>query len=78
MPLTPGTGCRSACPTCRVVAEELIAEWNARTDGRLQQVLLGGLVAEIRQWRPEVIVLSQAEEDDQVTQLLNLAVEQGG
>jgi len=56
--------------------KELIAEWNARTDGRLQQVLLGGLVAEIRQWRPEVIVLSQAEEDDQVTQLLNLAVEQ--
>ncbi|MDB4679841.1 MAG: YCF48-related protein [Planctomycetaceae bacterium] len=56
--------------------EQLIAEWNARTDGRLQQVLLGGLVAEIRQWRPEVIVLDHAAEDDQATQLLNLAVNQ--
>lgn len=54
--------------------EELIAEWNNRTDGRLTEVLLGGLVAEIRQWRPEVIVLPHAADHDQTTQLLNQAV----
>jgi len=56
--------------------EQLIREWNARTDGRLQEVLLGGLVAEIRQFQPEVIVLSQPADNDQVGQLLNLAVQQ--
>lgn len=54
--------------------EELIAEWNNRTDGRLSEVLLGGLVAEIRQWRPEVIVLAHAAANDQTTELLNQAV----
>jgi hypothetical protein len=54
--------------------EKLIAEWNSRTDGRLTEILLGGLVAEIRQWRPEVIALSHAAKHDQTTVLLNQAV----
>lgn len=63
-------------PDLDVHRAELIREWNARTDGRLNEVLLGGLVADIRQWRPEVVVLTHTDDNDQVTQLLNLAVEQ--
>ncbi|MBD3673540.1 MAG: hypothetical protein HUJ26_08435 [Planctomycetaceae bacterium] len=63
-------------PDLDVHRADLIREWNTRTDGRLNEVLLGGLVAEIRQWRPEVIVLTHTSENDQVTQLLNFAVEQ--
>ena len=52
----------------------LVKDWNARTDGRLQEVLIRGLVSEIRMWKPDVVLLSAPEPDDFVTQILNQAV----
>lgn len=54
-------------------AERLVAEWNRRTEGKLEQVLVGGLVRQFRTWRPNVLVLEQAGEADALTRLVNEA-----
>jgi hypothetical protein len=69
-----GTRLPVAVPGIQRDAKLLIADWNARTDGRLQEVLIRGLVAEIRMWKPDVILLSTPAPDDFVTQILNQAV----
>ncbi len=60
--------------------DELLAEWSRVTDQRLPQVMLGGLVAWLRTWRPEVVMLDDPPAEDQLTRLLHevvlLAVEQ--
>lgn len=62
--------------------QQLISEWSRLTDQRLTDVLLGHLVAELRTWRPEILVLGERTEHDAVTGLLEqavlLAVEQAG
>jgi len=54
--------------------KRLWADWNLRSEGRLRDVMLGSLTAAIRTWRPTVLVLDTAAEDDALTKLLNQAV----
>jgi photosystem II stability/assembly factor-like uncharacterized protein len=53
--------------------EKLVAEWNRRTEGRLEEILLGGLVRQLRTWRPSVLILEQPADGDALTQLINHA-----
>lgn len=55
-------------------AAKLLAEWNRVTEGKLQEVLLGRIVAQIRTWRPDILVLDEPPPDDAATRLLNEAV----
>lgn len=51
--------------------EKLRADWNRRNENQLEQVLTGHLVRQIRMWRPSIVVLDRATEDDAVTRLVN-------
>ncbi|HTI51599.1 MAG TPA: YCF48-related protein [Planctomycetaceae bacterium] len=51
--------------------EKLIAEWNRRTEGRLEEVLVGSLVRQLRTWRPSVLILEQPAAGDALTRLIN-------
>jgi photosystem II stability/assembly factor-like uncharacterized protein len=53
--------------------EKLVAEWNRRTEGRLEEILVGGLVRQLRTWRPSILILEQPAEGDALTQLINHA-----
>lgn len=50
--------------------DALVATWNRRTEGQLERVLVGRLVAAIRMWRPEVVVLNEAAADNAAAELL--------
>lgn len=69
-------------PGLEYSSEKLLAEWQRQTEGRLPQTLLGGLVRQIRTWRPNVVVIDQPSPDDAASQLLFdatlRAVEQAG
>lgn len=56
--------------------ERLVADWKRRSEGRLRETFLGGLVARIRTWRPSVIVIDQPADNDALTKLINEAVVQ--
>jgi photosystem II stability/assembly factor-like uncharacterized protein len=57
-------------------AERLWDEWQRTTEGRLREVLLGKLVCRLRTWRPSVVVINAASQDDATSQLLNDALEE--
>ncbi|MBM79379.1 MAG: hypothetical protein CMJ78_02140 [Planctomycetaceae bacterium] len=48
--------------------------WTQETDGQLREALVDRLVAQIRTWRPSVVVLDQPAADDATTQIINEAV----
>lgn len=48
-------------------AERLRAEWNRRTEGKLEEVLVEHLAVLVKTWRPSVIVLDDAPPDDFAT-----------
>ena len=50
---------------------KLIAEWNRRTEGKLEDVLIGGIVRLLRTWRPNVLVLEQPGAADAMTRFVN-------
>ncbi len=50
---------------------KLIEEWSKLTDQRLPEVLLGTLVAQIRTWKPDVILLDEPPSDDAVTKFIH-------
>lgn len=50
--------------------DALVAEWNRRTEGNLQKVLVGRLVASLRTWRPDVVVLDEPPAGDAAADLL--------
>lgn len=52
----------------------LLEQWTLLTDGRLPDVLLQELVAGLRLWRPDVIVLDEAGEQDAAARLLRQAI----
>lgn len=54
--------------------EQLIADWNRRTEGRLGETLSGRLVRHLRTWRPSVVVLDQPASTDAVGQLSHQAL----
>jgi len=67
-----------AVPGLEHDAEALWADWNRRNENRLDEVLTGHLVRQLRMWRPSVVVLEQPR--DALQQLLRerllIAVEQ--
>lgn len=54
--------------------DELIKHWATLHEGDVTQVILASLVAQIRQWRPSVIVIDGGFQDDAVANLLRAAV----
>lgn len=54
--------------------EKLIREWTLLTDKRLTEVLLESLVAEIRIWRPSVILIDEPLQGEFAAELLQRAV----
>lgn len=57
-------------PGVEYSSEKLLAEWQKQTEGRLPQTMLGGLVRQIRTWRPNILVIDQPSADDAACQLL--------
>ena len=53
--------------------KRLWEDWNRRNEGRLNQVLIGSLVAKLRTWKPTVLVLDAVGKDDAVGRLVNQA-----
>jgi photosystem II stability/assembly factor-like uncharacterized protein len=57
-------------PGLEFSSDKLLAEWQRQTEGRLPQTLLGGLVRQIRTWRPNLVVIDQPSPDDAASQLM--------
>ncbi|QDU37827.1 Ycf48-like protein precursor [Maioricimonas rarisocia] len=55
--------------------EQLLAAWDELTDQPLSETYLADLVLALRMWRPDVLVVDAAPEDDAATDLLHQAVE---
>ncbi len=51
-------------------SEQLIAEWNRQNDGRLRTLLPLRIARDIRNWRPSVIVIEPASNDDAIAAIL--------
>jgi photosystem II stability/assembly factor-like uncharacterized protein len=56
--------------------ERLVDDWNNQAEGQFPQVFLGSLVRSLRTWRPSVVVVDMAGEDDAVGRLLFDAIQQ--
>lgn len=54
--------------------EKLVDDWLRLHEQKFRDVFLGGLVAAIRTWRPEVVIVDQASPQDAVTGLLHEAL----
>ena len=54
--------------------DRLIAEWNQQTEGKLEDVVLGKLVRQLRTWRPDVVIINEPNHNDAASRLLNQAV----
>lgn len=67
-------------PDLNRLSERLVEDWSRLHEERLRDVMLGGLVAALRTWRPEVLVLDEPRPDDAATSILHdaltLALEQ--
>src|SRR5690606_16831876 len=53
--------------------DALIADWHSRTEGMLEQVLLGRLVIAMRTWRPDIVVLNVSGGEDACGELIREA-----
>ncbi len=51
-------------------SEQLVAEWNRQNDGRLRTLLPLRIARDIRNWRPSVIVIEPASDDDAIAAIL--------
>ncbi|MDA1166570.1 MAG: hypothetical protein O3B13_26030, partial [Planctomycetota bacterium] len=63
-----------ALPEVDTSVDLLTAEWQKHTEGRLVEVVVSNLVAAIRSWRPSVIVVEEAGENDASAKLILDAV----
>ena len=54
--------------------DALTAEWQKHTEGKLVDVVISNLVATIRTWRPEIVVIEQPGENDAAAVLVRDAV----
>ncbi len=63
-----------AAPELSFNLSELVREWQLLTDNRLREVMLTRLVATIRTWRPEVVLIESPPADDAATKLLSDAL----
>lgn len=55
-------------------ADRLIEEWNRHTEGRLASVTLSRFVAQLRTWRPDVLVIDQPRGKDAASTLVKDAM----
>jgi photosystem II stability/assembly factor-like uncharacterized protein len=55
--------------------DRLIADWNRRTENRLDDVLLGSLVRQIRTWRPNVLIIDPPESGGPLAKLIGEAAQ---
>jgi len=55
--------------------DRLLEQWSQLTDGKLGDVMLRDLVARLRTWRPEVIVIDEPTSDQAAARLLRQAIE---
>jgi hypothetical protein len=53
--------------------DRLIADWDRQTENRLEEILTGALVRQIRTWRPSVLVIPQPETGNALVQLIGQA-----
>ena len=51
-------------PGLEFSSQKLVAEWQKQTEGRLQQTMLGGMVRQLRTWRPSIVVIDAPSPDD--------------
>ena len=51
-------------------SEQLVTEWNRQNDGKLGKLLPLRIARDIRNWRPSVIVIESASNDDAVAAIL--------
>jgi photosystem II stability/assembly factor-like uncharacterized protein len=63
-----------AAPGLQTDYRQLVAQWRLLTDGRLPEVMLGSLVASLRTWRPDVVIVEQPDENNAVDRLVHDAV----
>lgn len=57
-------------PEHHLSSDQLIAEWNRQTDGRLRRLLPLRLARDIRNWRPAIIVIEPTSDDDAIAAIL--------
>lgn len=55
-------------------ADRLVDEWNRHTEGRLASVTLSRFVAQLRTWKPDVLVLDQPQGTDAASTLVKDAM----
>lgn len=55
--------------------DRLVADWNRRTENRLDEILVGAMVRQIRTWRPNVLVIDQPEAGDALARLIGEAAQ---
>lgn len=53
--------------------DRLVADWNRRTEFKLEEILTGALVRQIRTWRPSVFVVEQPETGNALVKLVGKA-----
>lgn len=51
-------------------SEQLVTEWNRQNDGKLRKLLPLRIARDIRNWRPSVIVIESASNDDAIAAIL--------
>lgn len=56
--------------------DRLIADWNRRTENRLDEVLIGALVRQLRTWRPTVLIIEQPDTGGALARLIGEAAKQ--
>jgi len=56
--------------------DRLVAEWNRRTENRLDEVLIGTLVRQLRTWRPNVLIIDEPETGGPLARLIGEAAKQ--
>ncbi len=54
-------------------AARLVADWNRRTENRLEEILIGSLVRQIRTWRPSVLIIPQPDTGNALIRLVGEA-----
>lgn len=64
-----------ALPGLRRDRSRLIAEWTLLTDRPLEEMLLESLVADIRTWRPQLVLIDEPAEGEFAAELIQRAVE---
>ena len=64
-----------AIPGIEENQKALMSDWNRRTEGRLEEVIVGRLVVAVRTWRPDVVVLDIDEGETACGDLIRYAAE---